>query len=95
MSVEETSTYVLFYSGIELQSEIMKNIDGISGTIEEYLKDLAAGFGTEQIDQIAGETLELDTIELGDITIDLGNFAKSLSVSAGLAISSILAVTMQ
>ena len=34
MSVEETSTYVLFYSGIELQDEIMQNIDNISGSIE-------------------------------------------------------------
>ena len=47
MSVEETSTYVLFYSGIELKTEVMKNIDNISTTIEEYLKDLASGFGTE------------------------------------------------
>ena len=50
MSVEETSTYVLFYSAIELQDEIMKNIDNISGSIEDYLKDLASGFGTEQLD---------------------------------------------
>ena len=50
MSVEETSTYVLFYSGIELSSEIMQNIDSISGSIEDYLYDLASGFGTEQLD---------------------------------------------
>ena len=47
MSVEETSTYVVFYSGIELSSEIMQNIDSISGSIEDYLYDLASGFGTE------------------------------------------------
>lgn len=47
MSVEETSTYVLFYTAIELKDEIMQNIDNISGSIEEYLKDLASGFGSE------------------------------------------------
>ena len=95
MSVEETSTYVLFYSAIELQDEIMQNIDSISGSIEQYLKDLASGFGTEQLDQIAGETFNLDSIELGDITIDLGNSGTSLSLTAGLAISTLLALTMQ
>lgn len=50
MSVEETSTYVLFYSAIELQDDVMKNLDNISGSIMDYLKDLASGFGTEQLD---------------------------------------------
>lgn len=50
MSVEETSTYVLFYSGIELSTDVQKNLDNFQGTITDYLGDIAGGFGTEDLE---------------------------------------------
>ena len=81
MSVEETSTYVLFYSSIELSTDIQQNLDNISGTIEDYLKDIASDFGTEDIDGLSGDALNLDAIELGEVSIDFGDNAKALSLS--------------
>ena len=90
MSVEETSTYVLFYSSIELNTDVQQNLDNISGTIEDYLKDIAGDFGTEDIDLLSGDALNLDAIELGEVSIDFGDNAKALSLSLGLTISSIV-----
>lgn len=75
MSVEETSTYVLFYSSIELSTDVQQNLDNISGTIEDYLKDIASDFGTEDIDLLSGDALNLDAIELGEVSIDFGDNA--------------------
>lgn len=81
MSVEETSTYVLFYSSIELSTDVQQNLDNISGTIEDYLKDIAGDFGTEDIDLLSGDALNLDAIELGEVSIDFGDNAKALGFS--------------
>ena len=58
------------------------------------MKDVADGFGTEDLESIAGEAVELDTLELGDVEIDFGNNSSTLSLSLYLTISSILAVMM-
>lgn len=92
MSVEETSTYVLFYSGIELNTDVQKNLDNIEGTLSDYLKEITDGFDTEDLESITGEAIDLDTIELGEIEIDFGNNSNTLSLSLYLTISSILAV---
>jgi len=94
MSVEETSTYVLFYSGIELNTDVQKNLDNIEGTLSDYLKEITDGFDTEDLESITGEAIDLDTIELGEIEIDFGNNSNTLSLSLYLTISSILAVMM-
>lgn len=94
MSVEETSTYVLFYSGIELNTDVQKNLDNIEGTLSDYLKEITDGFDTEDLESITGEAIDLDTIELGEIEIDFGNNSNTLSLSLYLTVSSILAVMM-
>lgn len=58
------------------------------------MKDIADGFGTEDLESIAGEAVELDTLELGDVEIDFGNNSNTLSLSLYFTISSILAVMM-
>jgi hypothetical protein len=58
------------------------------------LKDIADGFGTEDLEAVAGEAMDLDTIELGEVEIDFGNNSNTLSLSLYLTISSILAVMM-
>lgn len=58
------------------------------------MKDIADGFGTEDLESIAGEAVELDTLELGDVEIDFGNNSNVLSLSLYFTISSILAVMM-
>lgn len=93
MSVEETSTYVLFYSSIELSTDVQQNLDNISGTIEDYLKDIASDFGTEDIDLLSGDALNLDAIELGEVSIDFGDNAKALGLSLA-TVSSIVIMMM-
>ena len=93
MSVEETSTYVLFYSSIELSTDVQQNLDNISGTIEDYLKDIAGDFGTEDIDLLSGDALNLDAIELGEVSIDFGDNAKALGLSLA-TVSSIVMMMM-
>jgi hypothetical protein len=56
--------------------------------------DITDGFATEDLESIAGEAIDLDTIELGDIEIDFGNNSNSLSLSLYLTISSVLAYMM-
>lgn len=90
MSVEETSTYVLFYSSIELSTDVQQNLDNISGTIEDYLKDIAGDFGTEDIDLLSGDALNLDAIELGEVSIDFGDNAKAL----GLSLATVSSIVM-
>ena len=58
------------------------------------MKDIADGFGTEDLESIAGEALDLDTIELGDVEIDFGNNSNVLSLSLYVTISSLLAIMM-
>ena len=93
MSVEETSTYVLFYSSIELSTDVQQNLDNISGTIEDYLKDIAGDFGTEDIDLLSGDALNLDAIELGEVSINFGDNAKALGLSLA-TVSSIVMMMM-
>lgn len=93
MSVEETSTYVLFYSSIELSTDVQQNLDNISGTIEDYLKDIAGDFGTDDIDLLSGDALNLDAIELGEVSIDFGDNAKALGLSLA-TVSSIVMMMM-
>ncbi len=58
------------------------------------MKEIADGFGTEDLESVAGEAIDLDTIELGEIEIDFGNNSNTLSLSLYFTISSILAVMM-
>ena len=90
MSVEETSTYVLFYSSIELSTDVQQNLDNISGTIEDYLKDIAGDFGTEDIDLLSGDALNLDAIELGEVSIDFGDNANAF----GLSLATVSSIVM-